>query len=1154
MKSRKLFLLFFGLIFTMMIVACTKTMYTVTFNTDGGSDVQSVEINENGLITRPTTNPEKANHTFINWFEDADKTILFKFETFKVTEDIVIYAKWKLNEYTVEFDTDGGTSIENVKVDHDGLIIKPNDPEKPGFSFRGWYKDDNRTDDWNFAIDKVTQNIKLYAKWEEGSFLVKFDTLDGKEITELVVDYDELIVEPVKPTRTGYSFIGWFLDENDDVAWNFTTDKVLEDITLYAKWELNEYTVEFDTDGGSLIDDVIVNHNELVSKPTDPTKDNNTFQGWFRDEDRTIAWNFDNNRVTSSITLYAKWAQDSIPVILADHIYIRLDQLADYDFLKDVIARDDTDGDITKDIIVNSDDVLQEVGEYEIVYSVTNSQEVTTEEKVMVYVDYATKLLPELDTRDFSTKVQWGTVDYIANFEYDEIEFIINSQNLSRDFEEDLQIYFNNPINLNPNTKYRLMFNISASKDTSLVMFLQRFPVDFPYANILNPNQRVNITTENQMNSIDFTTSPDGEYWLEIQFRNAFENFSEGEPEWIKFSNFIIMELEEVQFNSNGGSLVESQWVIEGEKINKPIDPIRAGYNFVGWSKEELEEVMWDFEIDTFTENLTLFAVWEEKNVPDIIGFKDLVVRLNELANLNYLDGVTAADSADGDLTDEIVVDTSNVLAQTGVYEVTYSVENSAGEKREVIITLEVIEATKEYPVIDNRDFFLTTQNLSRPVEEIVEANFGYDKIRYDITNYGVTRPNNGNLQIATVLENRINANTRYLLTFKVFASKEGSILPYLQIFPVDDPWFNIMENGLQFISDEETTVSISFTTGQEVAEFYNLSIEFGQFFQEADTGWIEFSDIVLDEAHLVAFDTDGGSTINNSAAYNEQLVDKPLDPEKMGFVFGGWFKDEERTIEWNFEEDLIIEDTTIFAKWEVLLEPVIYDYKDLEVRLNNLDNFDFKNIVKATDATDGDLTSAIVVNSSNVLAELGVYEVIYTVTNSLNATTTVTVNITVTEATKENPELDTRDFQLKTQNLSRPVEDMVSADFSYDKIRYDITNYATHGSNNGNLQIEMVLKNLIEANTTYTLSFNVISSKEGSVMPYLQVFPVDFPWANIMGNQSEAVTTEVSTITIEFTTGENVASEYSFSVEFGQLFSVGETGWIEFSDFIFAS
>ena len=114
------------------------------------------------------------------------------------------------------------------------MISKPADPTLTGYAFAGWYTDKNCTNAYDFR-SKVTGNISLYAKWNI-AYTVSFDSNGGSSIANQSVESNHTASKPANPSKTGFTFAGWFTDKDCTTAYDFSS-KVTGDITLYAKWD-----------------------------------------------------------------------------------------------------------------------------------------------------------------------------------------------------------------------------------------------------------------------------------------------------------------------------------------------------------------------------------------------------------------------------------------------------------------------------------------------------------------------------------------------------------------------------------------------------------------------------------------------------------------------------------------------------------------------------------------------------------------------------------------------------------------------------------------------------------------------------------------------------------------------------------------------------
>ncbi|WP_407267837.1 InlB B-repeat-containing protein [Radiobacillus sp. PE A8.2] len=285
-------------------------LHNVTFDTNGGSDVSRQSIEYNNVVVEPDA-PTKTGFTFDGWYSDPDFNEKWNFDADTVTDDITLYAKWTINSYLVSFDSNDGSAVDSQSVDYNQLVPEPDQPTKTGFIFGGWYSDPDFNNGWNFDSDTVTDDTTLYAKWTINSYLVSFDSNDGSAVDAQSVDYNQSVPEPDDPTKTGFTFDGWYSDPEFNNAWEFDSDTVTDDTTLYAKWTINSYLVSFDSNDGSAVDAQSVDYNQLVAEPDQPTKTGFTFGGWYSDPDFNNSWDFDADTVTDNTTLYAKWMINS---------------------------------------------------------------------------------------------------------------------------------------------------------------------------------------------------------------------------------------------------------------------------------------------------------------------------------------------------------------------------------------------------------------------------------------------------------------------------------------------------------------------------------------------------------------------------------------------------------------------------------------------------------------------------------------------------------------------------------------------------------------------------------------------------------------------------------------------------------------------------
>ena len=185
---------------------------------------------------------------------------------------------------------DGDSEYAKQVLPSGTLATRPDAPAAtPGYTFGGWNKADGTA--WDYASDKVTDNITLYAKWAANTYTITFDTAGGSEIAPITQDYGTVITAPEAPTREGYTFIGWDKE--------IPTTMPTENMTVTAQWEINQYTITFDTNGGSEIAPITQDYGTAITVPADPTREGYTFMGWDQEIPTTMP--------AENITLKARW-------------------------------------------------------------------------------------------------------------------------------------------------------------------------------------------------------------------------------------------------------------------------------------------------------------------------------------------------------------------------------------------------------------------------------------------------------------------------------------------------------------------------------------------------------------------------------------------------------------------------------------------------------------------------------------------------------------------------------------------------------------------------------------------------------------------------------------------------------------------------------
>ena len=254
--------------------------YTITVKPENGKADITITQDYGTPITSPA-DPIREGYTFIGWDREIPKTV--------PAENITVTAQWEINQYTIAFDTAGGSEIAPITQDYGTNITAPANPTRKGYTFKGWDKEIPET--------MPAENITVKAQWEINRYTITFDTAGGSEIAPITQDYGTNITAPANPTRKGYTFKGWDKEIPETMP--------AENITVKAQWEINQYTIAFDTNGGSEIAPITQDYGTEITAPDNPTREGYTFIGWDRDipeimpaENITVTAQWEINRYT----------------------------------------------------------------------------------------------------------------------------------------------------------------------------------------------------------------------------------------------------------------------------------------------------------------------------------------------------------------------------------------------------------------------------------------------------------------------------------------------------------------------------------------------------------------------------------------------------------------------------------------------------------------------------------------------------------------------------------------------------------------------------------------------------------------------------------------------------------------------------------------
>ena len=254
-----------------------------------GSAVTDMKPHNNILTLRGALFT-RVGYTQVGWstVDGGEKVYDFK-DIYTKNEALTLYPVWNTNKYTITFDTNGGSEIAPITQDYGTEITAPDNPTRKGYTFKGWDKEIPKT--------MPAENMTVKAQWEINQYTIAFDTNGGSEIAPITQDYGTEITAPDNPTRKGYTFKGWDKEIPETMP--------AENITVKAQWEINQYTIAFDTNGGSEIAPITQDYGTEITAPDNPTRKGYTFKGWDKEIPETMP--------AENITITARWKDTEKP-------------------------------------------------------------------------------------------------------------------------------------------------------------------------------------------------------------------------------------------------------------------------------------------------------------------------------------------------------------------------------------------------------------------------------------------------------------------------------------------------------------------------------------------------------------------------------------------------------------------------------------------------------------------------------------------------------------------------------------------------------------------------------------------------------------------------------------------------------------------------
>ena len=283
--------------------------YTITYlDEDGKTELLSSATYKLGQKTFDLTSPAtKEGHTFLGWYVEGDENQKVSQVVVGSMTDLELHAKWSTNEYTITFNSDGGSAVNSITQKYGTEVNEPATPTKEGYTFDAWY--DSEGNKVTFPLNMPEDGLELHAKWNINTGVEVKYVIDGVTYKSYTGQYGDIVEVPANPTKEGYNFAGW--DKTTPTTFPASS------ITITAQWTPNEYTIKYvDTDGTLLYEVTAAYGSEITAPSETPEKIGYEFLGWDQQTPNTMP--------LDGMTIKATWEKtEMLKLAEADREWIK---------------------------------------------------------------------------------------------------------------------------------------------------------------------------------------------------------------------------------------------------------------------------------------------------------------------------------------------------------------------------------------------------------------------------------------------------------------------------------------------------------------------------------------------------------------------------------------------------------------------------------------------------------------------------------------------------------------------------------------------------------------------------------------------------------------------------------------------------------------
>jgi len=838
-----------------------------------------------------------AGYKLTGWYlGDSTEALTSDKYTINSLDELTFHAKFEKDSFAVDIDKNIEAAGE-ITGDDDYLFeeeVTITATQKDGYTFVGWYayEDIDLTDETSYTsktaistekeykFNMGSNSVHLVACYSRNKYKIELNTsYEGVTKDRFTVEYGKKIQLEV-PTQTGKSFQYWYYidDLDNNVALTDATGMMLqeysltENIIIRAKWLDGKVIASFNTNGGSTIKDEEVTYNNVITKPADPTKDGYTFAGWY--DENGDKWNW-NTAIVKNTVLYAEWTINQYELTITSQdssiVVVNSEANASYDYGTKVT------------LTATLPDKGYSFAGWEIdgkIVSTSPSYEYT------------------IPAKDITVKATYAVNQFnlnVSRYNWTRNTATIVSGPGKHDYKSQVTI------EVKPNDGFRVyMYQVNGGSWVNLSE--NTLTIEMPNAN-------TNISIGIDCYRYNFTVS---------------KNITDGEDV------YFLDSTSETKYNTK-----LTYWAWKKTLVAQEIE----GYEFKGWYFKGTDNLIKE-DATTLT-----YVIPGTPDHGQVIGPKDneiearyepITYNMNIIKNVNG-ETTNLVEDEEIDYKETYQLETENITGYTFKGWFVNGSDTPISTDLDYEFTMPASDVTIVAKYDINKYLVEVDYNSGNTTNTIIpgsinllhgySGNYDYNST-IDLT---VNSTTDGYDWVGWFVNGEnVSTETTYQLTVGAI---DYDIVPTWKpkqvtlVYSLGTATIPSGAPGKKVTMGEKFTLEVPQATGQTFGGWYYVDNDLNKVYITDDEGnstsyyeYYSSSNVMIQAAwgvtmQTVTFNTDGGSTVNSAKVEYNNKVSKPADPTKKGHTFKGWYVGD---TEWNFTTNVVTEDITLTAKWQV--------------------------------------------------------------------------------------------------------------------------------------------------------------------------------------------------------------------------------------------